>query len=106
MSEERLVRVIEDFNPRNLNLFFRSKCVNYAEDPENLNQYSDERFRDFHKLGEIRFNSGEKLIVASSLVQDDLTERSGEKAQYEKAKNILKDQQIYDVLSICEMGHF
>ena len=96
MTEELLVRVVENLNYRNLNLFFRSRCENYAEDTRDLNQYDDERFRDFHKLGEIRFDTGEKLIVTSSLVKDDLTERSGKKAQYEKVKNILKDQQIYD----------
>lgn len=96
MSEERLVRVIEDFNTRNLNLFFRSKCDNYAEDSEDLNQYSDERFRDFQKLGEIRFDTGDKLVITSSLVNGDLSERSGKKAQYEKAKKILKELAVYD----------
>ena len=96
MSEERLIRVIEEFNPRNLNLFFRSRCENYAELPEELEQYNDEKFRDFYKLGEIRFDNGEKLIVTSSLVEDGLSERSGKKAQYEKAKKILKELEVYD----------
>ena len=96
MSEERLSRIIEDFNYRNLNLFFRSKCENYAEAPEDLPQYDDERFTDFQKLGEIRFDSGDKLAIASSLVSGDLSERSGKKAQYEKAKKILREQEIYD----------
>jgi adenine-specific DNA-methyltransferase len=96
MSEERLSGLIEDFNYRNLNLFFRSQCENYAEAPLNLSQYDDERFRDFQKLGEIRFGSGDKLIVTSSFVSSDLSERSGKKAQYEKAKKILKEMAVYD----------
>jgi type I restriction-modification system DNA methylase subunit len=96
MSEERLDRIIEDFNYRSLNLFFRSKCENYAETPEGLSQYDDERFTDFQKLGEIRFNSGDKLVITSSLVSSDLSERSGKKAQYEKAKKILKEMAVYD----------
>ncbi len=96
MSEERLSRIIEDFNYRNLNLFFRSKCENYAETPEDLSQYDDESFTNFQKLGEIRFDNGEELVITSSLVNGDLSERSGKKAQYEKAKKILKEMAVYD----------
>jgi adenine-specific DNA-methyltransferase len=96
MSEERLNRLIEDFNYRNLSLFFRSKCENYAEAPVDLSQYNDDRFKDFQKLGEIRFDSGDKLVITSSLVSGDLGERSGKKAQYEKAKKILKELAVYD----------
>ena len=97
MSEEWLSRLIEDFSYRNLNLFFRSQCENYAEAPLDLSLYDDETFRDFQKWGEIRFDSGDKLVITSSLVSGDLSERSGKKAQYEKAKKTLKDLQIYDV---------
>jgi type I restriction-modification system DNA methylase subunit len=96
MNDERLNRLIEDFNYRNLNLFFRSKCENYAEAPEDLSHYSSERFGDFQKLGEIRFDSGDKLVIASALVGGDLSERSGKRDQYEKAKKILKDLAVYD----------
>ena len=96
MSEERLNRLIDDFSYRNLNLFFRGKCENYAETPEDLSQYDDERFSDFSKLGEIRFDDGEKLAVTTSRVSSDLSERSGKKAQYEKAKKILKELAVYD----------
>jgi len=94
MSEERLNRLIEDFSYRNLNLFFRGKCENYAETVEGLSQYNDERFSDFQRLGEIRFDDGGKLVVTTSRVSGDL--RSGKKAQYEKAKKILKELAVYD----------
>lgn len=96
MNEERLSRLIEEFTSRNLNMFFRSKCENYAETPEDLSQYDDDRFSDFQKLGEIRFDNGDKLVVTTSLVSGDLSERSGKKAQYEKAKKILKELAVYD----------
>lgn len=96
MSEERLNRLINDFDYRNLNLFFRGRCENYAETPEDLSQYDDERFSDFQKLGEIRFDDGDKLVVTTSQVGGDLSERSGKKAQYEKAKKILKELAVYD----------
>jgi len=96
MSEERLGRLIEDFSYRNLNLFFRDKCENYAETQENVSQYDDERFSDFQRLGEIRFDDGDKLVAITSQVSRDLSERSGKKAQYEKAKKILKELAVYD----------
>ncbi|RAL70031.1 putative type IIS restriction [Dehalococcoides mccartyi] len=96
MSEDRLSRVVEDFNYRNLNLFFRSKCENFAEAPGNLSQYDDERFNDFQKLGEIRFDNGDKLVITASLVIGGLSERTGKKAQYDKAKKILRELAVYD----------
>ena len=96
MSEKRLGRLIEDFSYRNLNLFFRDKCENYAETQEDVSQYNDERFSDFQRLGEIRFDDGDKLVVITSQVSGDLSERSGKKAQYDKAKKILKEMAVYD----------
>lgn len=96
MNEERLSRLIEEFTSRNLNLFFRTKCENYAETPEDLSRYDDNRFSDFQKLGEIKFDDGNKLVVTTSRVSGDLSERSGKKAQYEKAKKILKELALYD----------
>ena len=82
MSEERMNRLIEDFSHRNLNLFFRGKCENYAETPEDLPQYDEEgKFSDFQKLGEIRFDDGDRLVVTASRIPGDLSERSGKKAQ-------------------------
>ena len=96
MSEERLKWLIEDFSHRNLNLFFLDRCENYAETQEELSQYDDERFGGFQKLGEIRFDDGERLVVIASRVSGDLSERSGKRAQYEKAKRILKEVALYD----------
>lgn len=97
MNEDRLSRVIEDFNYRNLNLFFRGKCENYAETLEDLPQYDEEgKFSHFQKLGEIRFDNGDKLAVTSAKISGDLSERSGKKAQYETAKKILKELAVYD----------
>ncbi|MEQ4489906.1 MAG: TaqI-like C-terminal specificity domain-containing protein [Dehalococcoides mccartyi] len=97
MNEEQLNRVIEDFSHRNLNLFFRGKCENYAETLEDLPQYDEEeKFSDFQKLGEIRFDDGDRLVVTTSRVMKDLSERSGKRDQYEKAKKILKELALYD----------
>ncbi len=96
MSEERLDKLIEDFSHKNVNLFFRDRCEDYAETQEDLSQYDDEKFSDFQKAGEIRFGDGQRLVVATSRVSGDLSERSGKKAQYEKAKKVLRELTIYD----------
>lgn len=95
MNREMLERVIANFNYPDLNRFFRVND-NYAEYVESWPHYNDDKFTDFQKLGELRFDGGEKLIITTSLVNKDLTERSGKKDQYEKAKRILKEQEIYD----------
>ena len=95
MNREMLERVIDNFNYPDLNRFFRVNG-NYAEYMESWPQYDGDRFADFQKLGELRFDGGERLIVTTSHVNRELSERSGKKDQYEKAKRILKEQEIYD----------
>ena len=92
-GKEWLEKLIDNFNYRDLNLFMRSKSNCYAEAGEELPGYEDDTFQGFEKIGEIRFETGENLAVVCSPVTRDLSERSGKKAQYEKAKRILKDQE-------------
>ncbi len=100
MNEERLTKLINDFNPKNLTFFLRDKCINYAEILQLLPQYDDERFNAFQKLGEIKFDNNDRLVVVTAKVCGDLSERSGKKAQYDKAKKILKE------LLVCNAGFF
>jgi adenine-specific DNA-methyltransferase len=97
MSEERLNRLIEDFSQRNLNLFLRSKCENYAETPQDLPEHDEEgKFAGFEKVGEIRFDDGDRLVVTTARVKGDLSERTGKRSQYDKAKKILRELAVYD----------
>jgi adenine-specific DNA-methyltransferase len=97
MSKEDLQQVIDDFSDDNLSRFFRRSCDDYAENPEDLSQYDEEgKITGFHKLKEIDFGNTERLLVTTARVNTELTERSGKKAQYEKAKKILKEAGIYD----------
>lgn len=96
MSEDALTRLINDYSSRKLILFLRSKCDSFAESPESLTHYCDDKFSEIQKLGEIRFSTASRLVVVSSLVSGDLNERSGKRAQYEKAKKILKEVALYD----------
>jgi len=96
MSEDALTRLIDDYSNKKLILFLRSKCDSFAESQESLPHYCDDKFSDFQQLGEIRFSTASRLVIVAALVSDDLTDRSGKKAQYEKAKKILKELALYD----------
>jgi len=96
MSKHLLKTAIEQGVRDNLNTFFLDVSNDYSEIEDNLSIYDDDRFASFQTNGEIVFNPNEKLVVVTAEVAEDLTERSGKKAQYEKAKKILKDYMKYD----------
>jgi len=96
MSKDLLKVVIDQGVRDNLNTFFLGISNDYSEIEDNLSIYNDDRFTNFQTTGEIVFNPNEKLVVVTAEVAEDLTERSGKKNQYEKAKKILKDYMKYD----------
>ena len=96
MSKHLLKTAIEQGVRDNLNTFFLDVSNDYSEIEDNLSIYDDDRFASFQTTGEIVFNPNEKLVVVTAEVAEDLTERSGKKAQYEKTKKILKDYMKYD----------
>ncbi|MFA5321444.1 MAG: DNA methyltransferase [Smithella sp.] len=90
-----LENIIEEFNPDKFVHFFRRKSKQFSPSKDDLRVYNDENFSSTLKVGEIKFADADRLIVCAFAAQKPLTERSGKKAQYEKAKKILKEQQIY-----------
>ena len=90
-----LENIIADFEPEKFVLFFRRKSPRFAPVKDDLRLYNDDNFADVQKLGEVTFADADRLIVCTLAARNPLTERSGKKAQYEKAKKILKEQQIY-----------
>jgi hypothetical protein len=94
-SRPILENIITDFAPENFVLFFRRKSQQFTQRQENLACYNDEYFQAVQKLGEIKFPDGDELLVCTLSAQKPLSERSGKKAQYEKAKKILKEKQVY-----------
>lgn len=95
MSKEMLQNIIDGFNPEKFIRFFREKNRAFAPRQEELMQYNDEDFKNGLKLGEIKFSDIEQLAVCAFQASQPLSERSGKKAQYEKGKRILKNEQ-YD----------
>jgi len=91
MTIEILKDIISEFDTDKFIQFFRNKNRSFSPRREKLDQYNDESFKEGLKLGEIDFtDEGQNFIVCSFKSSNSLTERSGKKAQYEKAKKILK----------------
>ncbi|MEO5357391.1 MAG: Eco57I restriction-modification methylase domain-containing protein [Nitrospirae bacterium YQR-1] len=92
MSEARqiLEMVIDNFSVEKFNRFFREKSRQFKPMGDKYSYYDDDHFKDGLKLGEINFSDGDSLIIYAFEVKKELSERSGKKAQYEIAKDILK----------------
>ncbi|MEI7425528.1 MAG: N-6 DNA methylase [Candidatus Moraniibacteriota bacterium] len=92
MSEERIIleEIIQDFSVEKFSRFFRAKSRQFVAREESYAQYDDADFENGLKLGEINFSDGDSLLLCTFFVKKELSERAGKKAQYEKAKNILK----------------
>jgi len=88
MSKEVLQNIIDDFSVDKFQLFFRRKSNKFRFPNEPIYEES-ENFTDGLKIAEAKFEDG-KLIVCAFLSKQDLSERSGKKAQYEIGKKILR----------------
>lgn len=98
MPRDKLEEIINDFRIEDFSQFFRLKTQpqgNFRLSTEKLPQYNDSDFSGLIKLGQIEFSVTDKLIVIGAEVKKDLSERSGKKNQYEKAKKILREQAAY-----------
>lgn len=92
-AKEILENIIDDFSPEKFIKFFREKNSSFVGLEENYSQYNDENFKNCIKLGEIKFSEGNELIICTFEVTKGLSERLGKKAQYDKAKKILKSNE-------------
>jgi hypothetical protein len=90
MANSTLEHLIKDFSTEGITRFFRERSPKFAPRKESLDEYNDELFKRGVKLGEIKFDETEELIVCAFSCDNSLSERSGKKAQYEKAKRVLK----------------
>ncbi len=93
-SKEILQSIINKFDINGFIGFFRAKNDSLAYPNKPLLDYDElkDSFTEGRKLAGGKLDDGE-LIVCSFLVKQNLTERSGKKAQYILGKKILKEQQ-------------
>ena len=112
MARIKLEEIIELFEIGEFSQFFRLKTRvegNFRPSDERLSQYDDADFSDFAKIGQIEFSGSQRMLVAGAKVLKDLSERSGKKAQYEKAKRMLRELSAYSAgifIFYDKNGHF
>lgn len=98
MPRSILEEIINDFQIEKFSEFFNLKMRpqgNFRPSTEKLSSYNDIDFSDFKKIGQIEFSPTEKLVIVGSNSIKSLSERSGKKNQFKKAKQILKDLSSY-----------
>lgn len=75
--------------------WLRSKSEDFSPNSDiNLSNKDDEYFTDFKMLGDAKFDK-DSIVVISSNSNKPLTETSSKRRQYDKAKEILKENNKY-----------
>jgi len=97
MSQELLKEIVENFDISKLQRFFRKKNGDaFRPDEKDLSEYNKNQFSAFRQIGDFSFSKTERMIVVTASVKGQLSERSSKKAQYDRAKIILKDLDVFD----------
>jgi len=95
-TQSILQNIIDDFSPKKFTRFFREiSGGNFRELNEDIPDYNDDFFSEGLTLGEIDCTDA-KICVSTFKTNKALSERSGKKAQYEKAKKYLRDNANYN----------
>lgn len=95
-ASEILQNLIEHFSSENLIRLFRDKTGKFREITERHGFHGfHEFFSNGAPLGEIKLENNDEIVIYTFQTNNELTERSGKKAQYELAKKILKKEQRY-----------
>lgn len=95
-TQSILQNIIDDFSPKKFTRFFREiSGGNFRELNEDIFDYNDDFFSEGLTLGEIDCTDA-KICVSTFKTNKALSERSGKKAQYEKAKKYLRDNANYN----------
>jgi len=94
-SREKLDSIIKEYSPEKWASFFRSKSPFFASSKQDLAHYQDEHFTKIVTIGTTK-QDAYSLLISSIKVANNLSERTSRKAQYDKAKEILKSENVYD----------
>jgi len=113
MRRELIEKLLENFSGPNLDDFFRSISDYFHAEREDLSAFippgsETGHFRDIQKIGEMRFPTEVRIVVAVVSYGRELTSKTGKRRQFELARKVLKDR-FYDagifIFSDGE-GHF
>lgn len=89
-ARQILESIINEFSVDKFTHFFRTKSQKFTPREESYSHFNDDNFTKGQKVGEINFTDVDSLLVCAFEVTKPLSERAGKKAQYEKARSILK----------------
>lgn len=89
-AKQILETIIYEFSIDKFVRFFRAKSQKFTAREESYSSFNDENFIEGQKIGEIKFTDIDSLLICSFKVTKPLSERAGKRAQYDKAKNILR----------------
>ena len=91
--------IINEFEVKKFENFFRSKNDNYDPSDDDISDFIKdkyiEKFSSIQKIGHMQCDGIHELIVVAARVTTSLTERSGKKAQYTLGKTILRTYNRY-----------
>ena len=91
-TRDILQNIITNFDLQRLKRFFSEKNSKFRPSEESFDYFNTDNFPDGLKLGELSLDDGTLLVCVFGAKQE-LSERSGKKAQYELGKKILKETQ-------------
>ncbi|MBU4269124.1 MAG: N-6 DNA methylase [Acidobacteria bacterium] len=91
-TREFIQNIIDNFDLQRWKRFFSEKNSKFRPSEESFDYYNTDNFSAGLKLGELALDDGTLLFCAFEAKQE-LSERSGKKAQYELGKKILKETQ-------------
>ncbi|MFA5857436.1 MAG: hypothetical protein WC955_00055 [Elusimicrobiota bacterium] len=95
-TREILQNIIDKFDLQRLKRLFSEKNSKFRPSEESFGHYDTGNFSGGMKLGELSLDDGVLLVCAFEAkfeAKQELSERSGKKAQYELGKKILKETQ-------------
>ncbi|MDZ7717834.1 MAG: hypothetical protein U5K72_03305 [Balneolaceae bacterium] len=110
-QRERLKDLSSNFKLETLEQFFRDASMDYRPEPENLTREVEpdpEFIQSIEKLGEIEFEDGRRLVVVSSLLTGEITDKTSKKKQFDIGWKFLK-KRFYDAgifIFRDDRGHF
>ncbi|NMC98621.1 MAG: hypothetical protein GYA62_02710, partial [Bacteroidales bacterium] len=94
---ELVENLIANFSHDNLIKLFRNKTRSFSRyNPEDFSHINDDLFSECTLLGSFETTDDNlELLVFTAKTNNDLSERSGKKRQYELGKRVLKEQLRY-----------
>ncbi len=87
---DKLTKLRDNFNKELLKEYFRTASRNFKPSDEEGHVLKDDNFTDGEKIGDIKLNDDESIVIYAFKVKSQLTERSSKRRQYEHSKKILK----------------